>query len=115
MSEQNTAPLGAAENARMWDLQAQHEALPEGQHLPYDEQTELHALISRSGGSLLHESRIPLTEAEHAAVDKLVAANPGVSVALTRRDPGETGPVLVTVGDDTYTVSENGRAKKGAV
>lgn len=61
---------------------------------------------------MLQEGRIPLTPAEHDAVDTLVAKNPGVAVSLTRRDPGESGPLLVHVGAATYLVDEHGRARK---
>lgn len=61
---------------------------------------------------MLNEGRIPLTDAEHAAVNQLLAKHPEIAVSLTRRDPGETGPVLVHVGDDSYQVSAAGRIKK---
>lgn len=61
---------------------------------------------------MLREGRIPLTAAEHDAVDALIGKNSGETVSLTRRDPGETGPLLVHVGDCIYQVDENGRARK---
>lgn len=111
MSEQNTAPLGAGEHARMWDLLAQHEELPEGEHHPQETQAELHSLLSRSG-SLIAPGRIPLNAAEHAAVDKLAAKHPDAPLGLTRRDPGNTGPLLVHAVDAAYLVSEQGKATK---
>lgn len=61
---------------------------------------------------MLREGRLPLLAAEHAAVDKLIAKNPGAAVSMTRRDPGETGPLLVHVADDTYLVDPDGHARK---
>ena len=58
---------------------------------------------------MLTEGRIPLTDAEHGAVDDLIAMNPGLAVSLTRRDPGESGPLLVYVGDSAYSVDAEGR------
>jgi hypothetical protein len=60
----------------------------------------------------LHEGRIALSDAEHAAINKLLAKHPDTAASLTRRDPGETGPVLVHIGDDSYQVSAAGRIKK---
>lgn len=61
---------------------------------------------------MLHEGRLPVNPAEHDAVETLIAKNPDDSVSLTRRDPGETGPLLAHVGDATYLVDDNGRARK---
>lgn len=61
---------------------------------------------------MLREGRLPLSEAEHAAVDKLIAKNPDEPLTLTRRDPGETGPLLVHASDTTYLVDETGRTRK---
>ena len=61
---------------------------------------------------MLSEGRLPLNEAEHAAVAKLTAKNPDAPVSLTRRDPGESGPLLVHVGDSTHIVSEDGKTQK---
>jgi hypothetical protein len=61
---------------------------------------------------MLREGRLPLTAAEHDAVDTIISKNPGEPVSTTRRDPGETGPLLVHVGDRTYVVDEHGRARK---
>lgn len=55
---------------------------------------------------MLREGRIPLNEHEGAAIDKLVEQHGDLS--FTRRDPGETGPLLVHIGDDIYEVDENG-------
>lgn len=61
---------------------------------------------------MLREGRLPLLAAEHAAVDKLVAKHSHEPVSMTRRDPGETGPLLVHAGDATYLVDENGHVRK---
>ena len=61
---------------------------------------------------MLREGRLLLNRAEHNAADKLAEENPSESVSMTRRDPGETGPLLVHVGDATYLVDETGRARK---
>lgn len=58
---------------------------------------------------MISEGRIPLSKREHTAVEKLIADNPGKQVSLTRRDPGDTGPVLVYVDEKTYRVAGNGR------
>jgi hypothetical protein len=63
---------------------------------------------------VLNEGRIEAQQAEHDAVDKLIADNPGASVSLTRRDPENQGPLLVHVNDDTYVVAEDGSAEKQA-
>lgn len=52
---------------------------------------------------MLHEGRIPLTDAESEAVANLEAEH-GPCEGLTRRDPGETGPVLVTIAGQVYEV-----------
>jgi hypothetical protein len=61
---------------------------------------------------MLSEGRLPLSEAEHAAVDKLIANNPDETVSMTRSEPGETGPLLVHVGDKTWKVATDGKRKK---
>ncbi len=63
---------------------------------------------------MLHEGRIPLAEAEHAAVDKLIEKHPDASVSFSRRDPNESGPLVVGVGDDTYIVQADGKTRKQA-
>lgn len=61
---------------------------------------------------LLREGRPPLTPAEHDAVETLIVRHPDEPVSLTRRDPGETGPLLVHVGAATYIVDGAGRVRK---
>ncbi len=63
---------------------------------------------------MLHEGRIPLEDAEHAAVDKLITKNPDTPVSFSRRDPDESGPLVVGVGDDTYIVQIDGKTRKQA-
>lgn len=63
---------------------------------------------------MLHQGRIPLNPAEHDAVNDLIGKNPRARVSLTRRDPGETGPLLAHVDDDVYEIDETGRARKAA-
>lgn len=54
---------------------------------------------------LYGNTTLPLHPGERHAIDKVLADVPdGTSVSLTRRDPGETGPVLVHVGDKTYEI-----------
>ncbi len=62
----------------------------------------------------LSTGRIELNEDEKAAVEKLAHENDGAAISLTRRDPGETGPLLVHVDDATYEVGEDGKRKKVA-
>lgn len=61
---------------------------------------------------MLQPGRIPHDEAEGAALDKLLEQNPDAAISLTRRDPGETGPLLVHVGDVTYEIDEAGHRRK---
>ncbi len=63
-------------------------------------------------GEMLHEGRIPAEQAEHDAIDKLIADNPDASVSFSRRDPDETGPLIVDVDDDRYEVSADGTTVK---
>jgi hypothetical protein len=58
----------------------------------------------------LHEGRIPLSDAETEAVDALLTRHSGAA-SLTRRDPGETGPVLVHIGETSWQVDEEGRVE----
>jgi hypothetical protein len=61
---------------------------------------------------VLSEGRIEAAQAEHDAVDNLIAKHPDASVSMTRRDEGNTGPLLVHVDDDTYVVTEDGKTRK---
>ncbi len=61
---------------------------------------------------MLQEGGVPLNEDEQGAVDKLRAENPDAPISMTRRDPGESGPLVVHVEDDTYEVADDGKRKK---
>lgn len=61
---------------------------------------------------MLHDGRIPMNDAEHEALDALEEKHKGMSLTYSRRDPGNTGPLWVQTGDDTYEVSEAGKVKK---
>ncbi len=54
------------------------------------------------------------TENELSAISKLRDKNPAAAISYTRRDPGESGPLLVYVDDDTYTVQDDGATRKKA-
>ncbi len=62
---------------------------------------------------MLSEGRMPLNEVEDAAIDALIEEHGGEAVrSFTRTEPGETGPLHVTVGDDVYEVAEDGATVK---
>lgn len=61
---------------------------------------------------MLQTGRAPMNEAENAAVDKLALEHEGKAMSLTRRDAGETGPLLVHVDDDSYEIAEDGKRRK---
>ncbi len=62
---------------------------------------------------MLQEGRMPLNEAESAAIDKLVEKHGGEAVqSFTRIEPGETGALHVTVAGDVYEVAEDGKTRK---
>lgn len=62
---------------------------------------------------MLENRRIPLNIAERDAVDKLLGEHPGKVAAFTRRDPGNTGPVLLEVaGVGTWVIDEDGHRRK---
>lgn len=60
---------------------------------------------------MIREGRIPLNDKEHEAIDKLLENHAG-NASLTRRDPGDTGPVIVEIGDESWEVKETGKSKK---
>jgi hypothetical protein len=67
------------------------------------------------GGTVLEPGRIFLSPEEHESVEALITAHGEKVVSLTRRDPGESGPVLVQLEDDaTYEVDEQGKTTKQA-
>ena len=57
---------------------------------------------------MLSQERLPMSTKEGEKVDALIAeyADEGESVGVTRADPDETGPLLVTIGNDTWRVTE---------
>ena len=57
---------------------------------------------------MLSEQRLPMSTKEGEKVDALIAeyADEGETVGITRADPDETGALLVTIGDDTWRVTE---------
>lgn len=62
--------------------------------------------------AMVSAERIPVSDKEHAAIEKLLAKHEGKNATLTRRDPGETGPVIVQIGNDSYEISKAGKSKK---
>ncbi len=60
----------------------------------------------------LQEGRMPLNEAESAAISALVVEHGDAVKSFTRTQPGETGPLHVTVEDDVYEVAEDGTTVK---
>jgi len=55
---------------------------------------------------MIEEGRIPMNEQEVDEVNKLIAAHPGEQLSISRRDPGETGPLLVQIGDEVIEVGD---------
>lgn len=62
--------------------------------------------------SMVSAERIPVSDKEHSAIEKLQEKHKDQNLTLTRRDPGESGPILVHVGNDTYLISKDGKATK---
>lgn len=60
---------------------------------------------------MIFNGRIPLADKERAAVDELLKKR-DVRASVTRRDPGESGPLIVHVDDDVYVVAKNGKTTK---
>lgn len=61
---------------------------------------------------MLAHGRIPLQEAEDHAISELLADHPGQPASLSRRDPGETGPIIVQIGASTWEIAADGRSRK---
>lgn len=61
---------------------------------------------------MLSSGRIPLEEAEDTAISKLLAEHPDQPASFSRRDPGESGPVIVQIGDEAWEIDADGRRKK---
>lgn len=56
---------------------------------------------------MLSNERISMSTKEGEKVDALLAEHGGEgSVTICRADPGESGPVLVQIGDNTWRVTE---------
>lgn len=57
---------------------------------------------------MLSSERLAMSTKEEEKVDALLAAyaTPDDDVSMTRADPGETGPILVSIGNDTWRVTE---------
>ena len=53
-----------------------------------------------------------MNDAEHEALNALVDKHKGVCLTVSRRDPGNEGPLWIQAGDDTYEVSEAGKVEK---
>ncbi len=56
-------------------------------------------------------TRIPLNEMEEESVNRLLRKH-GPQGSLTRTEPGETGPVRVEIGKDSWLVDDGGHATK---
>lgn len=61
---------------------------------------------------MLNHQRIPMSELEQEAVNRLLKKHGQEGVSMTRNDPGESGPVLVTIGDQSWLVDDAGHSKK---
>ncbi len=57
---------------------------------------------------MVQEGRLPMNDAENAAIDALLAEHGGTVQGFTRSEPGETGLLHVTIGDAVYEVAEDG-------
>lgn len=57
---------------------------------------------------MLSEGRIPMSDAEHAGVEKLLGEHPGVSASLTRE--GDT--MLVQIKESIWQINTDGKRKK---
>ena len=62
---------------------------------------------------MLIPGRMSTTDVEDGVINALIAdADEGAAISMTRRDPGNTGPVLLHIDDRTYEVSEDGTTKE---
>lgn len=57
---------------------------------------------------MLSSERLEMSSKEEEKVNALIEsyADDGESVSVTRADPNESGPLLVSIGDDTWRVSD---------
>jgi hypothetical protein len=62
----------------------------------------------------INPQRIPMSELEEEAVNRLLAAevNPQSIVSLARNEPGESGPVRVEVDGNVWLVDDTGHYRK---
>ena len=58
---------------------------------------------------MLEQGTIPMSGAEAKAVEKLMVKH-GSNMSLSRRDPGESGPLVVQSGNKTWHVAD-GKAR----
>lgn len=58
----------------------------------------------------LQPGRIPMTDTETKALDALIEEH-GAARSLTRRDPEETGPVIVDFDGRRFQIDANGRKR----
>ena len=117
MAQDDPVPAGVPvlpfeQFGRMYQLLGQHEELhKEGKRHPHGKARELDDLLAQAGGHQRH-GRIPLKDAEHAAVDKLLAKH-DAPAGISRRDPGETGPVVVDIdGVGVWHIDSSGKTTK---
>lgn len=61
---------------------------------------------------MLAHGRIPLEEAEYQAISELLRGHEGESASFSRRDPGETGPLIAQIGASTWEIAADGRSRK---
>jgi len=55
-----------------------------------------------------------MSDAEHDALDALIAANEDVPISVTRRDPGESGPLVAHIGDSLFEIDDAGKVTDAA-
>ncbi len=53
---------------------------------------------------MIEPGRIPMSDEENAQVDDLLALVDDTPVSMTRRDPGEAGPIVVQAGERSFLV-----------
>lgn len=62
--------------------------------------------------SMVSAERIPVSDKEHAAIEKVQKKHKDQNLTLTRRDPGESGPIVVHAGDVSYQIAKDGKTTK---
>ena len=63
---------------------------------------------------VLQPGRIQMSDVESSALDFLIAANADQPISVTRRDPGDSGPLVAQVGDAQYEIDEAGNLTTAA-